>query len=69
MRRYQLQFGAWLALALSIGIYVALSTRLHQPFHVGLRRLSFFDLRCTASRSSVISGSPTRRSPRSCWHR
>jgi alpha-1,2-mannosyltransferase len=45
VRRFQLHLGAWLVLALSVGIYVTLSERLHDPFHVGLRDLNFFDLR------------------------
>jgi alpha-1,2-mannosyltransferase len=45
VRRYQLHFGAWLALGASIGIYFVISVGLHQPFHVGLRPLRFFDLR------------------------
>lgn len=45
MRRYQLHFGAWLALAVSISIYVMLSASLNHPFHIGLRHLNFFDLR------------------------
>jgi alpha-1,2-mannosyltransferase len=45
VRRYLLHLGAWLTLALSIGVYVTLSARLQHPFHVGLRHLNFFDLR------------------------
>jgi alpha-1,2-mannosyltransferase len=45
VRRYRFQLGAGLALAVSVGIYIVVSVRLHQPFYVGLRKLHFFDLR------------------------
>jgi alpha-1,2-mannosyltransferase len=36
----------WIALAVSIALYVVLSLMVfHQPFHVGARRLRYFDLR------------------------
>ena len=45
-RRRVAILGAWVALALSIGAYAYLSLAvMHQPFHVGLRHLRFFDLR------------------------
>jgi alpha-1,2-mannosyltransferase len=37
--------GGWATLALSVAIYAAVSTALHQPFHVGGMRLRYFDLR------------------------
>jgi alpha-1,2-mannosyltransferase len=38
--------GCWLALALSIAAYVMISAAVfHQPFHVGLRDLRYFDLK------------------------
>ncbi len=45
MRSYQLHLGAWLAFAASICIYILMSAGLHHPFHFGLRRLGFFDMR------------------------
>ncbi len=45
MRTYQLHLGAWLAFAASICIYILMSAGLHHPFHFGLRRLGFFDMR------------------------
>ena len=37
--------GGWATLALSVAIYAAASTAMHQPFHVGGLRLRYFDLR------------------------
>ena len=37
--------GGWATLALSVAIYAAVSTAMHQPFHVGGLRLRYFDLR------------------------
>lgn len=38
-------WGGWAALALSVATYAAVSIVMHQPFHAGGLRLSYFDLR------------------------
>jgi alpha-1,2-mannosyltransferase len=37
--------GGWATLALSVALYAAVSTAMHQPFHLGGLRLRYFDLR------------------------